>query len=283
MSRESISLDKWLRRFIFIAAVCCLASASAAAQRARGDGSLSCNDGWSNEERASHCEVKEKTLAATGGTISVDSRRNGGISIKGWNRNEVLVRYKVQTSAPTQEAADQLASAVRLETANMQIHSETPETRDEQNVAVSYEIFVPQHSSLSLKAYNGGIAVSDVGGEVEFATINGGVALKRLGGRVHGETTNGGLFVELSGNRWDGEGLDVRTVNGGVVLNIPDNYSAHLETSTVHGGFKVGLPIAAEARNNKELSVNLGSGGATVRAVTTNGGVLIKSAGAGSL
>src|SRR2546430_4505707 len=32
-----------------------------------------------------------------------------------------------------------------------------------------------------------------------------------------------------------GEELNVRTTNGGVNLVMPDNYSAHLETSTVNG------------------------------------------------
>lgn len=280
MSRESR-----LGRLVLMIVLCCVAGASAAAQRRGDDGySLTCQDGsWSNGNRASHCEVKEKTLSAGGGTINVDSRRNGGISVKGWNRNEVLVRYKIQTNAQTQEAADQLAAAVRLETANMQIHAEAPENLEGQWVAVSYEIFVPQHSSLSLEAQNGGIAISDVNGRVEFRTTNGGVALKRLGGSVHGATVNGGLVVDLSGERWEGEGLDVQTTNGGIVMRIPENYSAHLETSTVHGGLNVALPNAALPRSSRELSINLGSGGATVRAVTTNGGVIIKGRGESSL
>ena len=137
---------------------------------------------------------------------------------------------------------------------------------------------MPRRSDLSLEAHNGGIAISDVNGKIEFSALNGGISLRRVGGNVHGSTTNGGLAVELSGDRWDGEELDVKTTNGGVSLSVPENYSAHLETGTVNGNVSVDFPVTVQGRITKELSVNLGSGGATVRAMTTNGGIrLIRS------
>jgi DUF4097 and DUF4098 domain-containing protein YvlB len=143
-------------------------------------------------------------------------------------------------------------------------------------LSVSYEIFVPRHTDLSLEASNGGIAIADVNGRMEFTALNGGVVLKRVAGDVHGSTTNGGLMIELSGDRWDGETLDVKTTNGGIVLAVPDNYSAHLETSTVNGNLSIDFPVTVQGRITRELAVNLGAGGPTVRAVTTNGGIKIK-------
>jgi len=100
--------------------------------------------------------------------------------------------------------------------------------------------------------------------------------LRRVGGNVHGGTTNGGLVVELNGDRWDGEALDVKTTNGGITMSVPENYSAHLETGTVNGNVSVDFPVTVQGRITRELSVNLGSGGATVRALTTNGGVKLR-------
>src|SRR5205085_1039127 len=82
---------------------------------------------------------------------------------------------------------------------------------------------------------NGGIAIAEVNGRIEFTALNGGVVLKKVGGTVHGSTTNGGLVIELNGDHWDGDTLDVSTTNGGVVMSVPENYSAHLETGTVNG------------------------------------------------
>jgi DUF4097 and DUF4098 domain-containing protein YvlB len=115
-----------------------------------------------------------------------------------------------------------------------------------------------------------------VNGKIDFSAVNGGVVLKRVGGAVRGSTTNGGLVVELSGDRWDGETLDVSTTNGGVVMSIPENYSAHLETGTVNGSVSVDFPVTVQGRISKQIALNLGSGGATVKAMTTNGGVRLQ-------
>jgi DUF4097 and DUF4098 domain-containing protein YvlB len=144
---------------------------------------------------------------------------------------------------------------------------------------VSYEVFVPRRSDLSLDTHNGGITISDVKGRIEFTALNGGVVLKRVGGNVHGGTTNGGLVVELAGDRWDGETLDVKTTNGGIVMSVPENYSAHLETGTVNGSLSIDFPVTVQGRITRELAVNLGSGGATLKAMTTNGGVRIRRIG----
>ena len=48
------------------------------------------------------------------------------------------------------------------------------------------------------------------------------------------------------------------------------------ETSTVNGGVRIDFPVRVQGRLDRELSTDLGMGGPTVRAVTTNGGVQIK-------
>jgi hypothetical protein len=261
--------------------VLCLASVTAFSQNDKSKDSLACRDNWHNGKLVSHCEIKEQTLPATSGTINVDGRQNGGVSIRGWERNEILVRARVQAAAPSEAEAVALAKQVNIETAGAKIFATGPENGNNSWWSVSYEIFVPQHSNLSLKTTNGGISISDVNGQIEFSALNGGVHLDRIGGAVRGSTTNGGLHVDLSGARWEGEALDVKTTNGGVHMTIPENYSAHLETSTVNGGMHVDFPVMVQGKITKELAVNLGSGGATVRATTTNGGVHIQRKGAG--
>ncbi|HYN23842.1 MAG TPA: hypothetical protein VES69_02230 [Pyrinomonadaceae bacterium] len=270
-------MNSWIRRIVFIAATLSVMSLLAFAQD-KSRGSLTCRDNWYSDRLMGHCEIKEQTVAA-GGTITVDARKNGGVSVKGWDRSEVLVRARIQTSASTQSEADDLAKQIRIETGGGKIFAEGPENRRDYHWDVSYEIFVPRRSDLSLEAYNGGISIADVSGRIEFTGHNGGVVLKRVGGLVRGGTTNGGVVVELDGARWDGETLDVKTTNGGIVMSVPENYSAHLETGTVNGHLSVDFPVTVQGRITRELAVNLGSGGPTVRATTTNGGVKIKRTG----
>lgn len=272
-------MNRWLGRSVLSVTMLSLTSVLAVAQREESRGSISCRDDWSNERLASHCEIKEQSLAPTGGVIAVDARKNGGVSIKGWEKNQILVRARIQTRAPTQNEADALAKQITIETAGAKISAAGPESRKDYPWHVSFEVFVPVQSDLSIEAHNGGISITDVRGRLEFTGVNGGVVLKRVGGSVHGGTTNGGVVVELSGDHWDGEALDVKTTNGGIVMSLPENYSAHLETSTVNGNLSVDFPVTVQGRISKEIAVDLGSGGATVRATTTNGGVRIKRLG----
>ncbi|MBO0726717.1 MAG: hypothetical protein J2P52_14030 [Blastocatellia bacterium] len=262
-------------------AILCLACGPSFAQRGGRDDrnkeerELSCNDN-NGGDRGSHCVIKEEMVAATGGTITVDGRMNGGVTVKGWDRKEILVRAKIQTWADTDAEAQELAGQIRIETGGANIHAEGPEMRNQRGWAVSFEVSVPRNSNLSLKAHNGGIGVSEVHGQIEFSTMNGGVSLRQLAGNVKGQTMNGGLSIDLAGNGWEGEGMNVSTTNGGVTLSIPENYSARLETGTVNGGLKTDFPITLQGEVKRELSLDLGSGGQTIRAMTTNGGVSIK-------
>ena len=144
-----------------------LVATVATAQKKNG-GSMTCRDTWNSDRLQGHCEIKEQTLPA-GGAIAVDGGRNGGVGVKGWDRNEILIRTRIQTAASTQAEADQLATQIRIETGGLRIHPEGPEQRDNAQWSVSFEIFVPQRSDLSLSASNGGISISDVQGKVSAA------------------------------------------------------------------------------------------------------------------
>jgi DUF4097 and DUF4098 domain-containing protein YvlB len=278
-------MTRAIRFFLLVSAIAGFAISVTAQPKSekKSGGTLQCRDFNDGDRLVGHCEIKEQTVAA-GGAINVDGNQNGGISMKGWERNEVLVRAKIETRAPTQSEADMLAQQVRIETVALNIHAEGPEARDNYQWHVSYEIFVPRRSDLTLKAQNGGISVNEVAGRINFTTMNGGVSLRQVGGAVTGSTMNGGVSVELAGSSWQGELLDVKTTNGGVNLRMPDNFSAHLETSTVNGNvasdFPLNVPMNERGRLPKQISIDLGSGGPTIRATTTNGGVHLARASA---
>ena len=87
---------------------------------------------------------------------------------------------------------------------------------------------------------------------------------------------NGGVNVEMSGDRWRGVGLDAQTVNGGVNLSLPLNYSAKILASTQNGGMRSEFPVTGDSRHSKNLEFNVGSGGPPIRIATRNGGVSIR-------
>ena len=271
---------RFLGRSVLIAALMTFTGVAVFAQKEKireKNVSLTCNqDNWYNDRLVGNCEIREQTLAPSGGTIAIDGRQNGGVSVKGWDQNQVLVRARVQTGAPTAAEAQALGQQIKIETSGAKIFASGPDNRRDYNWNVSFEVFVPRHADLSVETQNGGVAIADVNGHIDFSAVNGGVVLKRVGGAVRGSTTNGGLVVELGGDRWDGESLDVSTTNGGVIMSVPENYSAHLETGTTNGSVNVDFPVNVQGRLTKQVAFDLGSGGATIKAMTTNGGVHLK-------
>lgn len=234
-----------------------------------------CQERWyGDRDRAQVCEVREQRLPARE-RLAIDGRANGGITVRAWDGDEIVIRAKVQAEADDEEDARAIASAVSVEVGGTTVRAEGPETNRHDQWAVSYRVFVPRRTNLALETTNGGIGVYDVIGRIDFEATNGGVRLEGLGGNVRGRTTNGGLHVELSGDQWDGEGMDVRTTNGGVRLVIPDGYSARLETGTTNGRLRIDFPITVQGRIDRRITTDLGRGGKLVRATTTNGGVVV--------
>ncbi|MBK7934960.1 MAG: hypothetical protein IPK01_16105 [Acidobacteria bacterium] len=241
------------------------------------------NNNWSNDDNVSVRDLRETTIPSSS-EISVDGNRNGGVSVKGEDRSDVLVRACVQAWAKTEAEAKAIADGVKINTSQT---IKADNSVEEKNWSVSYEIRVPRNTNLNLTAHNGGISISDVNGAMSFETTNGSVSLIGLYGSVKGRTTNGGVNIKLTGRSWNGSGLEVTTSNGGVNLMMSKDYSANVETGTINGGYKTEIPALAITTEdikgdyyrpqNKTIQTNLNGGGAPIKVTTTNGGVRIST------
>jgi DUF4097 and DUF4098 domain-containing protein YvlB len=231
------------------------------------------DDAW----RAKACEVRVISLAK-GGVITVDPGRNGAVAIEGWDRDSVEVHARIQAEGATDAEAAALGEAIKIAAAGTTIAAEGPDAGRRQSWSVSFVVYAPRRSDLKLDTYNGPIGVRDVTGRMTLTAYNGPISLAGVGGDVRARTTNGPLDIELVGAHWDGAGLDAETTNGPVNLAIPDNYSAQLEFGTVNGPMTVGFPLTVtiQGRVGRRISTRLGSGGAPIRLVTTNGPVEIQ-------
>jgi DUF4097 and DUF4098 domain-containing protein YvlB len=231
------------------------------------------DDAW----RAKACEVRVISLAKSG-VITVDPGRNGAVAIEGWDRDSVEVHARIQAEGATDAEAAALGEAIKIAAAGTTIGAEGPDAGRRQSWSVSFVVYAPRRSDLKLDTYNGPIGVRDVTGRMTLTAYNGPISLAGVGGDVRARTTNGPLDIELVGAHWDGAGLDAETTNGPVNLAIPDNYSAQLEFGTVNGPMTVGFPLTVtiQGRVGRRISTRLGSGGAPIRVVTTNGPVEIQ-------
>ncbi len=232
---------------------------------------------YGNPNNAFNLEIKEQTFSPPPKKLSIDTRKNGGVRIRGWERNEIFIRACVQAAGSDTDEARARTAAVRIESVEGVIRAVSPSDADgSYSFGASYDIRVPANTDLTIKTNNGGINISGISGSIEFDLNNGGAIFDKIQGDVRGQTVNGNLTFNLSGDKWEGGGVDARTTNGNVLITTPENYSARIETGTRRGNFRVNFPIEKTRDNNYTLNLDLGAGGAIIKAQTTNGQVSIR-------
>jgi hypothetical protein len=259
------------------AASTALTPAAVVPQRGTGGDGDWCSRSNYSDDRETHSEVRDFAVPATGATMTVDAAPNGGIKVEGQARQDIQVLACVTATATTIEQARAIAQRVEIVPTVDRVSAQGPQNLERrESWHVSYRLLVPNRSSLSLRSTNGGIAIADVDGQIDFRTVNGGVSLTRVAGNVRGRTSNGGVDVDLEGSTWNGDGLDVETENGGVRMSIPADYSARLETGTVNGRMNIEFPVTVQGRMSRSIEAQLGSGGPLIKVRTSNGGVHIR-------
>ncbi len=265
------------RRSFFAAALALSAVSAVGAQTGRAARFME-NCQRNRNDYAQFCETREFTMPAAR-ALAIDGRQNGGIAVHGWDRPDVHVVALVQAQAESDAEATAIARQVVVSANNGEVGAAGPSWNGlgrHESWSVSYEVWAPRASDLTLRANNGGIEADGLSGHLDMETMNGGLTLTDISGEVRGATTNGGITAELTGDRWRGSGLDLSTTNGGVRITIPSNYSAMLETGTVNGSLNVDFPVTIQGSVGRRMTTQLGGGGPTIRAVTTNGGVTIR-------
>ncbi len=230
-----------------------------------------------HNRRATACAVQVERMAARQ-TLTVRPGQNGAVQIVAEDRNDVEVHARLQASSESRSDAAAVLRGISVDYSGT-ITPRGPSTDGRTNWSASFVIFVPRNTNLDLVTHNGPISVKNVIGKMELSAENGPIQLSGVGGDVRAETQNGPLQVRLTGTKWNGAGLVAETQNGPVQLSIPETYNAQLETGTVNGPMETDFPInvTLNGRNSwKRLSTVLGSGGPTVRVVTTNGPVSLR-------
>ena len=87
------------------------------------------NDGcdenrWSREEYA--CEVREITIDADWSVITVDGGTNGGISVEGWNKDEICIRAKIKVWDRYEEDARDTLKEIEIKLNGETIQADGP-------------------------------------------------------------------------------------------------------------------------------------------------------------
>ncbi|HEX3867766.1 MAG TPA: hypothetical protein VHV78_13485, partial [Gemmatimonadaceae bacterium] len=105
------------------------------------------------------CETRTVALAPSA-NLRIDGRQNGGITVHAWDNSQFQVVAMVQAHSDTPADAQAIAGGINVTANDGEIRADGPSTNgNRESWSVSYEVWAPRHTALSLVAMNGGISV----------------------------------------------------------------------------------------------------------------------------
>jgi hypothetical protein len=174
------------------------------------------------------------------------------------------------------------------------------------------DLNVPRECNLDLSTVDGSVAVTGVKGTVDASTVDGSIEVtgvrgdvtcstvdgschvREVEGRVHVDSTDGSVDVQgkllgLKARAIDGgirvtaeegsvntDGWTLSTVDGSIVVKIPDSVAGELTASSVDGSVSLYGQADYVVKSSRKVIAKLGKGGAPVKISTTEGSVTVE-------
>lgn len=200
---------------------------------------------------------------------------NGSVTITGWERNEVQI--DAVKKARDQQRLDAMTIEVDASANSVRIKTKFPEGHTNNNPGgVTYELHVPRTANLdSINLVNGSLDVSHVTGDLKAELVNGKLNAHDLAGRAQLSSVNGSINAYY-GSLDNVREIQLKSVNGSIVLGLPASPNADVSASTVNGGITTDFPLQVQGKfMGKHLDGKLGNGGTRVELSNVNGGIKI--------
>jgi hypothetical protein len=206
-----------------------------------------------------------------GGVFAI-ANVNGGVQVEGWDRNEVEV-HAVKTALHEGEDVDSVHIDVQGNGDQLAVNTRYPQGSGVQ-VTVEYEIHVPYKLRWAeISTVNGDVHVRGVAGAGVLGSVNGNIEVLESDGRFSAKTTNGDVRLQLK-SLPDGDPVSLTTVNGSVVLSLPQSANADLRVVNRNGDFRSDFTLATlGAYESSRFDGRLGSGGGEIFMSTVNGAI----------
>jgi hypothetical protein len=211
---------------------------------------------------------------APNGRVVIDNPY-GDVRITGWDRNEVQIQA-VKTSGMTGRLED-AAIIVDATDERVSVRTQYAGIDPREPASVEYRISVPRNANLEdIRLVNGALSIHGVAGPVKASSVNGNITAEALEGMADLATVNGEVaagFEHLSAS----QPISLRSVNGHIVLSIPQGAGAQLLAQNRSGGIEADLGRRIRQTAGHRLETVLGGGGASIVLRNVTGGISIHS------
>jgi Putative adhesin len=228
---------------------------------------------------------------------------NGGIQVKGYSGNEVIVDAQAEEGTPSSEPSPRKAAGMKhLGNASARFTVEEAENVITVSVRPSHDtvnlvLQVPTATSLKLHSVDGEVRVEQVTGELEIQCVDGNVKLSDVSGSVVAHSVDGNITANLVKVALD-KPMSFTTVDGDLDVTFPPDLKANVRIKSddgeIYTDFDIqlrpdaGKPEVADSRSkngkyrvkvDKEINGLINGGGSQILFKSVDGDIYIRKAG----
>jgi Putative adhesin len=216
-------------------------------------------------------EQRDIPLAGIG-QIRVVASEEGGVTVRGWNRPNARLIVCRHAAALTRPQAAKALEAVKVTHSKGEIVAFGPVSDDTQAWWTNMILYVPRRATVDVRAWNGGVAIRNMSGNVTAQATTGGISLAQSSGRYKINTNSGGITLErVSGT------VEATSRDGAIALRLPSTDTQTVEARiSDHGEILCttsGCATGQWAANRRQLRI--GAGVPDIRLLTTAAPIMI--------
>ncbi|HEV8628982.1 MAG TPA: DUF4097 family beta strand repeat-containing protein [Thermoanaerobaculia bacterium] len=234
-------------------------------------------------------ERVERTLTLPASRQVVVENFNGSVAVTGWDQAQVrLVAVKTARAATDGRARAYLHDlGVQIDQRGDKLVIRTKSPGAEGGIKgwlacagvdgeVSYQLSLPRETELSVSTVNGNVEIVGLVAPVRAASTNGNVVVLEVGGEVDASSVNGSIRVGMR-RAEPRSAMELSTVNGSILVILPDDFRAYVDARTTNGSVGSDLPLLVEGHRSRSRLVGRLNGGITRLTLrTTNGSIWLK-------
>jgi lia operon protein LiaG len=124
-------------------------------------------------------------------------------------------------------------------------------------------------SDLRLNSISGDISLKEYKGDININNVSGDVVLEggRQNDNIEVVTVSGDVYIEQK----DPSNINIRTISGGVEINLSEDAQFYLKATTVSGDIETRFPIKVISSSRRDLEGIVGSDEKEIIVSTTSG------------
>ncbi|MFZ0332679.1 MAG: hypothetical protein WAN10_16285 [Candidatus Acidiferrales bacterium] len=169
-------------------------------------------------------QVFDQVYPLHAGGVFALANVNGGVQVEGWDREQVEV-HAVKTALHDSEDLNSVHIDVQGDGEQLAVNTRYPQGSGVQ-VTVEYQIHVPYRLRWAeVATVNGDVHLRGMSAAGILGSVNGNVEVVDSDGRFSAKTTNGDVRLQLK-SLPDGDPVSLTTINGSVVLSLPERANA---------------------------------------------------------